>query len=107
MKLPWQEKSPIENLMDAYKIGDMPLALVVFGASCLVGGVAEDWINKVGAPFLMIAGAVVIVAGAAAWTFGAYFKSSISTGRLVALLQCLFPGCLSCKRWCQFPGSAA
>jgi Flp pilus assembly protein TadB len=86
MKLPWDKKSPIENLFDAYKIGEMPFALVVLGATCLVGAVAEEWTSRVGGQTLTIVGGAIIVAGGAVWALTTYLRSRYQLA-VLALLE--------------------
>ena len=86
MKLPWQDKSPIESLFEAYKIGEMPFALVVLGATCLVGSLAEEWTSRVGGQTSAIVGGAIIVAGGAVWALTTYFRSRYQLA-VLALLE--------------------
>jgi hypothetical protein len=75
-----KEKSSIENLFDAYKIGEMPLTLVVLGAIVMLLPFGEGLLEKVlrsekaiiDPRTSLIVGGGIVVVGAIVWSISVH-----------------------------------
>lgn len=76
-----KDKSPVEHLNQAYKVGGMPLALVVLGALCLLLPLGEEIIDSisevVNPETSFIVGGSIVVVGALTWVFATQQKARL------------------------------
>ncbi|MHC4497626.1 MAG: hypothetical protein ACYS21_00770 [Planctomycetota bacterium] len=89
-----KEKSKYELILNAYKIGGLPLSLLIVGSIILSGGVADgivDFVSNASPETLLLTGISVIFLGALCWSIETNAKSKTQLA-LIHLLEEMVKG---------------
>jgi hypothetical protein len=94
------ERSLYQQVLDAYKLGGMPAALIVVGVGLLAGGVADSAFNalaNVEAGNVLLAGVAVLCLGALCWVVETNAKGKMQLA-MIKVLEEMVKGAQSVSR---------
>ena len=79
-------KSIQDKIIEAYKVGGLPLGLVILGSLLLTGGVADTWVRIADPQILIASGIFAIVSGSIVDIFRTRATNNVHLA-LIQLLQ--------------------